>query len=91
MVTTCIHTVCPLNSNICKMRLDLQSFQIAGPVGFPTGQPIPDLAPTIGACNVDSFQGTVTFINNDSLLSDRYLSWYCNLHKQRLLAINICA
>ena len=62
--SSCVYTVCPVSNNICKMRLDFTTFQIAGPSTVTLGADgitvVVAEASKIGGCNVDLFQGTVS-------------------------------
>jgi len=63
----CSYTICPRDSTINRIRLDMQMFQIAGPTAIPTaentGTPTAAAAtsiPSVGQCNSDSFSVTGT-------------------------------
>ncbi|XP_023330828.1 uncharacterized protein LOC111703186 [Eurytemora carolleeae] len=53
----CTYTICPCNTNICKLRLDFETFSIAGPQSADATA-IASVGPSIGDCRTDSF--TVT-------------------------------
>ncbi|XP_023348755.1 uncharacterized protein LOC111717490, partial [Eurytemora carolleeae] len=48
----CTYTVCPLNNNICKIRLDFETFTISGPATttLTATAAIEPLGPSIGDC-----------------------------------------
>jgi hypothetical protein len=65
--TVCEYRVCPAGDNICRLRLDFNTFKIAAPntavrapptAGPPSGPSVVlDAAPKIGVCERDSFTG----------------------------------
>jgi hypothetical protein len=66
--TVCEYTVCPASDNICRLRLDFNTFKIGAPntaVKAPTGGPsvVLDAAPKIGVCERDSFTGWENFLS----------------------------
>ncbi|XP_023347917.1 uncharacterized protein LOC111716666 [Eurytemora carolleeae] len=54
----CTYTVCPMNNNICKIRLDFETFTISGPATTTLNTADVIIGPSIGDCTTDSF--TVT-------------------------------
>lgn len=65
--TSCTYTICPRDSTINRIRLNMQMFQIDGPVGVPASQSsgAPDAnaaaeIPAVGTCNSDTFVVTGT-------------------------------
>lgn len=56
--TNCEYTICPCNSNVCRIRFDFESFTIAPPFpGDLTGDPNNRLhGGAIGDCVTDTFQ-----------------------------------
>ncbi len=71
--TVCEYTVCPASDNICRLRLDFNTFKIASPNTAvrapPTAPPssgpsvVLDAAPKIGVCERDSFTGWKNFLS----------------------------
>lgn len=57
--SVCSHKILPLNSNICRIRLDFTLFNIAGPVPGTVvaadGDPATTTGGAIGTCNRDTF------------------------------------
>jgi len=57
--SVCSHKIVPLNSNICRIRLDFTLFNIAGPVlgtvVAAAGDPATTTGGAIGTCNRDTF------------------------------------
>jgi len=52
----CSYSICPLGSNICRIRLDFETFTIAGPLSF-TGAAVTILGGP-GSCRTDTFSAT---------------------------------
>ncbi len=66
--TVCEYTVCPASDNICRLRLDFNTFKIASPntaVRAPSSGPsvVLEAAPKIGVCERDSFTGWENFLS----------------------------
>jgi len=52
----CSYSICPLGSNVCRIRLDFETFTIAGPLSF-TGAAVTILGGP-GSCRTDTFSAT---------------------------------
>jgi len=54
----CTHTILPLNNDICRIKLDFTTFNIAGPVVGTTGTLVATTGGSIGSCTRDTFSVT---------------------------------
>jgi len=52
----CSYSICPLSSNICRIRLDFQTFLIAAPGGFIAS--LTTILGGPGSCRTDTFSAT---------------------------------